>query len=283
MLIPSGASAVLGVDIDAFAKTSTGKAVLPALRSDLHLAQALEILDDCELSLERSYALTIARDPHGGRMAIIQARGIGTEPTLACLANEVRARQGGAEPWLRETGSCHPSLALADGSRAWVINDYTVVWAAGSLLEPSAERLEGHEALALPPGLAAEFARLDRSGHLWLAAQLDDEDRAAIPAPWAPMTRSLTAAIDLSDGVDAVFSLSTDDVASTASVRELVLVGFAQLAERLDAFGVTHHVRERAGVGIVDGVVAAQLSFDTREVQAIRREIGEHIRGRGPL
>jgi hypothetical protein len=286
-LVPGSATVVLGLDVDALAKTSTGKALLPALRADLQLAEALEILDDCQLSLDRTYALVLARDETDGRLAIVQARGVGKSTTLACLGAELEARSDGAHPWVREpasaTGACHDTLALTDGSRAWIINDYTVVWARGAFVEPSAARLEGREGLALPASLAAEFARLDRSGHLWLAARLDDDDREALPGAWAGHTRSLTAALDLSEGLRAVVSLSAPDVAATASLREIVLAGFADLADRLDEYGVEHRLRDTARVGIVDGVVAAEIVLAERELRSIRAKIGERVRGRGPL
>lgn len=288
ILIPTAATAVLGIDVDALAKTSTGKVLLPSLRADLQLAEALEILDDCQLALERTYALTLAREPGDGRLAIVQARGIGLDDTLACLANEVRARSDGGEPWIREpagtgTSVCHASLALADGSRAWIINDYTLVWARGSFMAPVEARLDGREAAELPVALRDEFARLDRSGQLWLAAQLDDADRRTLPGDWVSNTESITAAMDLSEGLRAVFSLSAPDVATTAVLRELVLVGLSNLADRLDEYGVEHRVRERGRVGIVAGVVAAELLLDEGELRAIEARIGERVLGRGPL
>lgn len=286
-LVPDSATAVLGVDVDALAKTSTGKALLPALRADLQLAEALEILDDCQLALERSYALLLARDAGEGRLAVVQARGVGEPATLACLAAEIEARSGGVRAWAREdasaTGACHDALALTDGSRAWVINDYTLVWARGTFVEASAARLDGREPLRLPASLSAELGRLDRSGHVWLAARLDEDDRRALPGAWSAHTHSITAALDLSAGLRALVSLSAPDVATTASLRELVLASFADLADLLDEYGVEHRLRDTARVGIVEGVVAAQLIFDERELRSVRAKIGERIRGRGPL
>ena len=283
VLIPTSATAVVGVDVDTFAKTSTGAVLLPSLRADLQLSEALEILHDCKLSLERTYAVTLAREPGDGRLAIVQARGIGLDATLECLGAELRARSDGREPWVRESGTCHDSLAIADGSRAWIINDYTLVWARGSFVASVGDRLEGREAMELPIALREEFARLDRSGQLWLAAQLDDVDRQTLPGSWATMTESITAALDLSDGLRAVFSLSGPDVATTAALRELVLVGWANLADRLDEYGVEHRMREHARVGIVQDVVAAELVLDEKELRAIEKRIGERIVGRGPL
>jgi hypothetical protein len=288
VLIPTAATAVLGIDVDAFAKTSTGKVLLPSLRADLQLAEALEILDDCKLALDRTYALTLAREPGDGRLAVVQARGIGHDDTLACLANELRARSDGSEPWTRAaagTGSsvCHDSLALADGSRAWIINDYTLVWARGSFVAPLEARLDGREATELPVALRDEFARLDRSGQLWLAAQLDDVDRRTLPGEWVAHTESITAAVDLSNGLRAVFSLSGPDVAATAVLRELVLVGLVNLSDRLDEYGVAHRLRERGRVGVVAGVVATELLLDEGELRAIEARIGERVLGRGPL
>jgi hypothetical protein len=288
VLIPTAATAVLGVDVDELAKTPTGKVLLPSLRADLQLAEALEILDDCKLALERTYAVTLAREPGDGRLAVVQARGIGHDDTLACLANEIRARTDGGEPWTREpagtaTSVCHDALLLADGSRAWIINDYTLVWARGSFMAPVEDRLDGREAAQLPVALHDEFARLDRSGQLWLAAQLDDEDRRTLPGEWVANTESITAALDLSDGLRAVFSLSAPDVAAVAVLRELILLGLATLADRLDEYGVKHRVRERGRVGIVAGVVAVELLLDEGELRAIEAKIGERVLGRGPL
>jgi hypothetical protein len=42
-------------------------------------------------------------------------------------------------------------------------------------------------------------------------------------------------------------------------------------------------VRDRARVGIVGGVVAAELLLDEGELRAIEARIGERVLGRGPL
>ena len=282
-IFPSTSTAVFGIDVDAFARSSIGAALIPALRADLRLAETLEILDDCGLSLERSYALSAARGPGEGRAIVAQARKIGEAKTLSCLENELRARNDGAVPWIRAEAGCYPSLDFGEGERAWIINDYTVVWARGSFVAPIADRLEGREAMTLPTQLQDEFARLDRSGHLWLAAELDDSDRRTLPGAWARQTTSLTAAVDLSTGLRGVFSLAAPDVATTANLRDLVLVGFAELAERLDALGVQHRVRERAGVGIVEGVIGVEIVLDEAELAEIRAKVGEQVEGRGPL
>ncbi|KIG17376.1 hypothetical protein DB30_03295 [Enhygromyxa salina] len=282
-LVPSTATAVLGIDVDGFAKTSTGKALLPALRADLQLSEALEILDDCQLALERTYAVTLARDPTDGRFAVVQARGVATKATLDCLAAELRARNGGTTPWTVEPQTCATSLVFGDGSRAWVINDYTLVWARGGFVDPVAARLEGREPLALPASLTREFGRLDRSGHVWLAAHLDDDDRRTLPGAWADEATSITAALDLSEGLRATFSVSAASVTALANLRELTIAGLLDLANRLDEYGVEHRLRERARLGIIDGVVGAEIVLDEAELRSIRAKIGERVVGRGPL
>jgi hypothetical protein len=117
---------------------------------------------------------------------------------------------------------------------------------------------------------------------VWLAAIFDDHDRQTLPGAWAASASSITAALDLSDGLRARFTVSAPDVATTASIRELTIAGLLDLATRLDDYGVQHRLRERAGVGIVGGVVAAEVILDERELRAIRSKIGEHIQGRGP-
>jgi len=283
LVVPDGASVVLGVDVDSFAQTSTGKALLPALATDLQVAEALEVLGGCGLALERVYALVLARDPGDGRMLAVQARSLGEPATIACLAGKLAARNQGVEPWVREPTACFDSLALADGSRIWIPNIYTLVWTRGSFVEPVAARMTGATPLGLPLGLAAEFDRLDRSRHLWLAAVLSADDRRTLPGVWAREAESLTAAVSLADGVHAELSLGASKAEALANTRSRLLMSFAALSDRLDAHGVEHRLRERARVGIVDGVVAAQVELDEGELRAIRRQIGEHVSGRGPL
>lgn len=280
---PDSTTALLGVDVDRFAQTSAGKAVLPALGADLAIAEALEIVADCGLQLERTYALVLARDAGDGRMLAVQGRSLGQAATLECLAAELRARNDGVEPWTREPTACFDSLALTDGSRIWIANDYTLVWAAGSFIEPITAKLTGATPLGLPNSLADELGRLDRSAHLWLAAQLSDHDRKLLPGAWSREAESLTVAIDLSQGLRAVVSLAASSAVALASTRDQLLAGFAELAARLDEYGVQHRLRERARVGIVAGVVAGELELDERELASIRTNIGERIRGRGPL
>jgi hypothetical protein len=283
VVAPDSTSAVLGFDVDAFALTSTGKAVLPALRADLQIADALEILDDCGLALDRTYALVLARDVGDGRMLAVQARGLGEPATLECLASELRARSDGAEPWTRERTACFDSLALTDGSRIWIGNNFTLVWASESFVEPIAAKLSGATALGLPSSLGDELGRLDRSKHLWLAAKIEDRDRKALPTAWIREAESLTLSVDLSSGLRAVVSLSAATATALAGTRDRLLASFANLAGRLDEYGVEHRLRERARVGIIAGVVAAEVELDEAELRAIRGRIGEQIIGRGPL
>lgn len=280
---PDSTTVLLGVDVDRFAQTSTGKALVPALSADLQIAEALEIVGDCGIELERTYAMVLARDSGDGRMVAVQGRGLGEAKTLACLAAELRARNDGVEPWTREATGCFDSLALADGSRIWIANDYTLVWAAGGFVDPIAAKLSGGTPIGLPVSLDGELGRLDRSGHLWLAAKLSAGDRAALGSAWSREAESLTVAIDLSKGLRVVASIAAGSVTALASTREHVLGALAQLAVRLDEYGVEHRLRERARVGIVAGVVAAELELDERELAAIRTNIGERIEGRGPL
>src|SRR5690606_27235658 len=118
---------------------------------------------------------------------------------------------------------------------------------------------------------------------LWLAARLDDRARQALPGGWSREVESLTLAADLSSGLRAVVSLSAATVTALANTRERLLASFASLAGRLDEYGVEHRPRARARVGILSGVVAAEVELDEAELRAIRTRIGEQIVGRGPL
>ncbi|NVB41126.1 hypothetical protein G6O69_25020 [Pseudenhygromyxa sp. WMMC2535] len=282
--LPDGASSAIGLDVDAFAKTAIGRALLPALRADLQLAEALEIIDDCGLRLERTYALALARDPGDGRAVIVQGRGLGEDETLACLADELRARADGQAPWTRSASTCGDVLEFGDGSRAWIVNPFTLVWARGDTFIAQTDALiAGARAPALPPSLATELARVDRSEQLWLAAALSSEDRRALPEAWSREATSVTLSANFDDGLLARMSFGAADIASLATLRELVIAGLIGLAERLDSYGIEHELRERARVGIVDGFVGAELSLDAGEIDDIRERVGERIIGRGPI
>lgn len=280
---PDSASVVLGVDVDGFAQTSTGAAMLPALEVDLQIREALEIARDCGLAFDKTYAVVLARDVGDGRMLAVQARAIGQTETLECLAGELRARADGVDPWQREQTACFDSLAVPDGSRIWIANDYTLVWARGSFVEAIASKLDGTTPLGLPRALEPELALLDRSKHLWLAAKLSPDDREVLPGTWSREAESLTVAADLRDGLRSVITLSAATATALAGTRDRLLASFAALAERLDDHGVDHRLRERARVGIVAGVVAAEVELDEAELRSIRKQIAGKIRGRGLL
>ena len=283
LVVPDSASVVLGVDVDAFAESSTGKGVLPALGADLQIAEAVEAIGECGLAIERTYAVVLARDRGDGRMFAVQARGLGEAQTLTCLANELHARNDGIAPWVREQTPCFDSLAMADGSRIWIANDYTLVWARGSFVDPVAARMTGATPLGLPQGLAEQFDVLDRSRHLWLAAILDEHDGQTLPGGWNDEAESLTVAMDFSDGLKAVASVSATKAEALASIRDLLLASLVELADRLDEFGVEHRLGEHARIGMIDGAVVVRVELDEGELRAIRRRIGEHIQGRGPI
>jgi hypothetical protein len=302
LVAPDSSSVLLGIDVDAFAQTSTGAALLSAFAADLALAEVLEVAEDCRLDPADTYALVLARDPGDGRMLAVQARGLGEAATLDCLASELRARNDGRDPWVASPDGCFPSLVIAPelgGGRIWIANPFTLVWARGSAFEGAiAAKLAGDTALGLPNTLASELAHLDRSGHLWLAARLDAEARAALPGVWAKDAEALTVAANFgrgssrAGGLRVVLSLAATTTTALASTRDRLIASIVALADRLDDYGVDHQLRERARVGIVAadveagagaGLVAAELEFAEAELRQIRAKVGEHIRGRGPL
>lgn len=290
-LVPEGATIVAGVDVDAFAKTAVGRATLPALRGDLQLAETLEVLDDCGVQLERTYAAVVARDGGDGRLAIIQGRGLGEAATLTCLAAELEARSDGATAWTRRERGCVDTLELGGalggpGARAWVANQFTLVWASGPFVEPVEDVLLGEVPPTLPANLATELGRVDRDAHAWLAARLGEDERAALPWAWARETTALTVAIDLSDGLALLATFAAPDVAGLASLQQRVVNGILALGERLDEYGVDHQLRERARIGVVDDggqVVAARLDLQADELRSIQTNVTERLEGRGPL
>jgi hypothetical protein len=172
---------------------------------------------------------------------------------------------------------------LADGSRIWIANNYTLVWARGAFVEAVAAKLGGATPLGLPQTLDAELGRLDRSGHLWLATKLSADDRRALPGAWSREAESLTVAVNLSAGLRSVVSISASTATALAITRDQLLASFADVADRLDDYGVRHRLREHARVGIVEGVVVGEVELDEAELRSIRTRIGEQIHGRGPL
>ena len=174
-LLPTTVTTAVALDVDAFTKTAVGKAVLPALHGDLQLSEALEILGDCGITLERTYSLLAARDDDDGRLVLVQGHQLGEDATLACLGHELRARNDGVDPWTRsQGGACIDRLELVDGSRAWIANDYTLIWARGDDFAASIEgTLTGARAHVVPPRLEPVLRRTDRKTQVWVAALLD--------------------------------------------------------------------------------------------------------------
>ncbi|MCA9697411.1 MAG: hypothetical protein KC431_07790 [Myxococcales bacterium] len=282
-LLPTTVTTAVALDVDAFTKTAVGKAVLPALHGDLQLSEALEILGDCGITLERTYSLLAARDDEDGRLVLVQGHQLGEDATLACLGHELRARNDGVDPWTRSQGAaCIDRLEFVDGSRAWVANDYTLIWARGDDFAASIEgTLTGARAHVVPPRLEPVLRRTDRKAQVWVAALLDLDDRRTLPGSWPRDATSLGASIDFSSGLAASLTFGAPDVATRVSLRERVIADVLTLGARLDEYGVEHELRERARVGIIDDHVALELELDAGELLQIREHIGERITGRG--
>ncbi len=266
-LVPDTATLVAGANVGRIVDTALGRALVHGLEADLEAGEALTILAECGVELERIGEVWLARDAGEGRLVVAQADSLTDGQTLECIATELRARDPDRrQPWTRQTGEC-PTYELRDGSRAWVQGD-VLVWARGSMI--SAVAGPDHRPTS---ELVTRIAGLDdrRQAHAWLSAAFDR------PPAWAIEARSLVAAIDLEaqgrPGLSASFTMHADDLASTATLRDRMLGLFERIAEQLDGLGIEHRLRERARVGLVDGTLAGTIEFDADELRQIHAKL----------
>ncbi|MFV8756406.1 hypothetical protein ACNOYE_38145 [Nannocystaceae bacterium ST9] len=262
-LVPDSATAIVGADVDRIVGTALGRALVHGLEADLDAGEALAILDECGVALDRVDEVWLARDAGEGRLLFARAEALAQPETLTCIAGELRARDRGREPWTHlgsgEVDDCITLAPSGGDSRAWISGD-TLIWARGSMVE----------AIEQPGRPSRLVAAIDRSAHAWIAATLD--------APsWAIEARSLVAAIELEregrPGLWARFALGAEDVAAAATLRDRTLALIARFADHLDALGVEHRLRERAGVGMREGSVSGELELDARELEQIHAKL----------
>jgi hypothetical protein len=262
-LVPETATLAVGGEVDRIVGTRIGQAVVRGLEADLQVGDALGILAECGVDLGDLGEVWLARDAGEGRLLFARSDALANPETLACLATELRARDQGRDPWTTRSTSDCTTLDLRDGSRAWVLGTDALVWARGSMITA----IEQPDADAKPSAL---LDAVDRRAHAWLAAVLDQPS-------WAIEARSLIAALDLEQqgraGVWIDFALTADDLASTATLRDRVLGLVAQFADRLDALGIEHRLRERTRVGLVDGALLGTLELDVRELEQIQAQL----------
>jgi hypothetical protein len=260
-LVPSTASAVIGGEVDRIVGTELGKALVRGLEGDLPIGETLEVFGECGVTLDEVGEVWLARDDADGRLLFARADGIGEPETLACVTTQLRGRDRGRDPWTSASTNDCTTLDLRDGSRAWLLGSDALVWARGSMIA----------AVEQPDSQAGTLiAAIDRRAHAWGAATLDRPS-------WAVEARSLVAAVDLERkgraGLWIDFTMSAGDLAATATLRDRVLGLLVQFADRLDALGIEHRLRERMRVGLVDGVLLGELEFDLGELQRIHAQM----------
>lgn len=261
-LVPETATLLVGGEVDRIVGTAIGQAVVRGLEADLQVGEALQILGECGVALDHVGEVWLARDAGEGRLLFVRTDALADPETLACMATELRARDRGRDPWTttRSTSEC-ATLDLRDGSRAWLLGSDALIWAQGSMIT-ALEQPDGKRNPLIPT--------IDRQAHAWLAAVLDQPS-------WAVEARSLVAAIDLEQqgraGLWADFALTADDLASTATLRDRVLGLLAHFADRLDALGIDHRLRERVRVGLVDASLLGTLELDARELEQIHAKL----------
>lgn len=258
--LPDSTTLVAGVDVDGALATSLGAALVRGLEGDLVVGEALELLAECGLALAQVDEAWLARDAGEGRLLIVEADALAEPDTLACVEAKLRAREGGEAPWTTQRSDTCTTLELPDGARAWLAGDRLIA-ARGPMIagieQPSATPSELLDAI-------------DRSGHAWLAARLDRPR-------WAVEARSLQLALALArqgrPGLSLSFTMQADDIASAATLRDRVLGLLAGFADRLDALGIEHRVRERAGVAVAGSSITGELELDARELERIHAVI----------
>jgi hypothetical protein len=254
--LPDATSLVLGVDVDRALDTAIGRALLQGLEADLAVGEALEQLAECGLEPRDLDELWLARDDGDGRLLVARTRTNLELDAIDCMAGKLHAQTGGEPPWTRnDEGSCS-TLALRDGSVAWLSGDRLVA-ARGSMI--AALEQPRHDPHPLLDGL-------DRSEHAWLSTRLDRPS-------WALEARTLALSLALEQqgraGVWASFVMAADDVASAATLRDRVLALIAGFATRLDALGIEHALREHAGVAVEGKQLLGRVEVERVELERI--------------
>ncbi len=280
-LLPDPTTTAISVDVDGLLSTPLGRGLESWLAADRQIGDALEWLGDCGLEPEHVDTLLLARGTADERMLRAKLDRALEPETLACIEGEWRARLEGDEPWRAGPHACGARLDLHDGSRAWLLDDGSLIWARGGFVEAIEERLAGR-ARASDAALDDELARVDRSAEIWLASELDERARRDLPGDWAIGVQSLGASLRVDAGLELEASFEARDLDASVSLRQRLLGGLASLADRLDGYGVEHRLRERAGVALVDDAVVLRLELDARELVQVRERLDGAIQG-GPL
>lgn len=254
--LPEATSLVIGVDVDRALDTAIGRALVQGLEADLVVGEVLEQLAECGVEPSDLDDMWLARDAGDGRLLVARTRANLELDAIDCMASKLRAQTGGEAPWTRsDEGSC-TTLALRDGSVAWLSGDRLVA-ARGSMI--AALEQPRHDPHPLLEGL-------DRSEHVWLSARLDRPS-------WALEARTLALSLALEQqghaGVWASFVMQADDVASAATLRDRVLALIAGFATRLDALGIEHGLRDHAGVAVEGKQLLGRVELERVELERI--------------
>ena len=244
MLIPSGVTLMIGVDIPAFIAKPYWRTIKDKLSS--RPRRQLEAAERCEVGPDKWRAFVIGVEPVSQDMAmVVEAVGIGRHETLKCLQKEF------GNFTLSEDGK---EMSDATGGGI-VLDDDRIAFATPALMQPLRDRIANEGQPAADGAMEAVLAKTDLKQPLWFSAIIPPTQAAMAAALLGGWPSDVTGELDLSEGVALHGRLSTTDPHAAKTKLE---AQWRSIAPAVRAQGIPDAVVDSVAFSAGDGV----LRFD---------------------
>ncbi len=254
MLIPSGVSWMLGVDIAAFIAKPYWRTIKDHL--SLRPRRQLEAAERCDVGPDKWRAFVIGVEPVTRDMAmVVEAVGIGKRETLKCLQTEF------GNFTLSEDGK---EMSDATGGGI-VLDEDRIAFATPALMQPLRDRIVNEGQPAADGAMEAVLAKTDLKKPLWFSAIIPPT-QAAVAAAWiGGWPSDVHGEMDLSDGVALHGRLSTTDPHAAKTKLE---EQWRSVAPLLRAQGIPDAVVDAVTLSAADGVLHIDAEISDAEIAA---------------
>ncbi|MEM7160724.1 MAG: hypothetical protein AAF799_48265 [Myxococcota bacterium] len=265
LLIPDGATVLLGIDLSAV----VSHPLLPILESRLRSRQReqLRAAKACGVGLSQGKTFVIGMDLMTRNVAmVVEAKGLGTRKTLQCMAKEI------GNFTLSEDGK-----TLSDHTGGGIVlDDDAVAFASPAWMDPLRERIAGKGKAAVEGSAREAFARAKPSRPLWLAGEIPAYLGAMAAGVLGAQPSMVLVDAKLGETVDVEVAVQVPDPAATQrGLQEKwnALRGFAVSS------GVPRTVSESLKISNDDEMVRIEVQATPDEIDQLLRTAEGGSRG----
>jgi len=234
-LIPAEASLLVGFDVGRTLGSETFGLLRPAMADDPKFERGLAGLKECGVDpVAHHLALTIGSDGKDEAVVVATGDDLGDLTKLRCVADKL-ADHGTPAFAIGRPDAPAPADAEAI---ATVVDRRTVVFASRAWNGLAADRIANRGVAAIDGPLAAQYGRVDRTAHLWIAGRVPDKTANELQATLGAKVGEVVATVDVAQGLRVDIAVGLPSIAQAAALQKTASEGLAGAKAALPMIGI---------------------------------------------